>query len=156
MQKLRQAHLTPHSLPGMRLLRWKSYHQTKSPSDQGMKKKSDPRHLKRISLMQDLFSWQFSPDKKPANRIRQIVSSLPKIDQLIAKSAPGRPIEQINNIDLSVLRLAIYELVIEKSVPPKVVIDEAVELGKEFGSDSSASFINGALGKLVEIKKIKT
>lgn len=121
-----------------------------------MKKRSDPRHLKRARIMQDLFSWQFRPEKKPFARIYEIVSRLSKIDALIAKSAPDRPIGQINKIDLAILRLAVFELIIEKQVPPKVVIDEAVELGKEYGSSSSASFINGALGKLIEIKKIKT
>lgn len=121
-----------------------------------MKKRSDPRHLKRIKLMQDLFSWQFRSDKKPGNKIQPIVPKLPQIDKLIARSAPGRPISEINKIDLAILRIAVFELIIEKQVPPKVVIDEAVELGKEYGSDSSAPFINGALGKLVEIKRINT
>lgn len=104
--------------------------------------------------MQELFSWQFRDSKKPPLNIQKIVSHLSKIDKLISESAPDRPIAQINKIDLAILRLAIFELIIEKGVPPKVVIDEAVELGKEYGSDSSASFINGALGKLVEIRKI--
>lgn len=121
-----------------------------------MKKKSDPRHLKRVKLVQELFSWQFKPDRKPTAKIAEIVSRLSKIDTLISKSAPNRPIEQINRVDLSILRLAIYELVVENKVPPKVVVDEAIELGKEYGSDSSAAFINGALGKLIELKKIRT
>lgn len=106
--------------------------------------------------MQDLFSWQFQPDKKPTAKIQPIISTLPKIDKLIALSAPDRPIEEINKIDLSILRIAVFELIIDKGIPPKVVIDEAVELGKEYGSSSSAGFINGALGKLVQIKEIKT
>ncbi len=106
--------------------------------------------------MQELFSWQFKPGKRASPKISGIVSSLPKIDKLIAKSAPDRPLQEINRIDLAILRLATFEIILDKGVPPKVVIDEAVELGKEFGSDSSASFINGALGKLIEIEKIKT
>lgn len=121
-----------------------------------MKRKSDPRHLKRVKLIQDLFSWQFKHNEKPNNKIQEIVSHLSEIDKLIAKSAPDRPIDQINKIDLAILRLAVFEIIIDKGVPPKVAIDEAVELGKEYGSDSSASFINGALGKLIEIKKIQT
>lgn len=120
-----------------------------------MKTAKDPRHLKRIQIMQSLFSWQFTPKGKSPKNIAKIILNISQIDKLIAKSAPDRPIEQINKIDLAVLRLATFELII-KDTPPKVVIDEAVELGKEFGSDSSASFINGALGKLVEIKKIRT
>lgn len=121
-----------------------------------MKTAKDPRHIKRIKLIQELFSWQFMPKDKTPKNIKEITANISKIDKLIAKSAPGRPIEQINKIDLAILRLAIFELTMEKDTPPKVVIDEAVELGKEFGSESSAGFINGALGKLVEIKKIKT
>lgn len=106
--------------------------------------------------MQELFSWQFSKDKKPRAKIKPIVDELPKIDKLIMESAPDRPITGINRIDLAILRLAVFELIIDKEVPPKVVIDEAVELGKEYGSDSSASFVNGALGKLINLKKIAT
>lgn len=120
-----------------------------------MKKKSDPRHLKRIRIMQDLFAWQFKDGKPPA-KIERITSHLSKIDKLIAKSAPDRPIDQINKVDLAILRLATFEIIIDKGVPPKVAIDEAVELGKQYGSDSAPGFINGALGKLIEIKKIKT
>lgn len=119
-----------------------------------MKKKTDPRHLKRAKLIRKLFTWQFRSEVKPEKSIQKIISNLSKIDKLIEKSAPDRPIHQINRVDLSILRLAIYELVIEKSIPLKVVIDEAIELGKEYGSDSSASFINGALGKLVDLKKL--
>lgn len=121
-----------------------------------MKKRSDPRHLKRVKIMQDLFSWQFRPDKKPRITILPIISKIGIIDKLITQAAPDRPLEEINRIDLAILRNATFELIIDKEVPPKVVIDEAVELGKEYGSSSSASFINGALGKLIEIKKIQT
>ncbi len=121
-----------------------------------MKTSKDPRHLKRIKLMQELFSWQFSKSKKAPRDLSAIISHLSSIDKLIAKSAPDRPINQINKIDLAILRLATYELTSDANTPPKVVIDEAVELGKEFGADSSAPFINGALGKLLEIKKIHT
>lgn len=135
-----------------------------------MKTAKDPRHLKRIKLMQELFTWGFTSKKKPADDIKPITSHLKKIDKLISKSAPDRPIEQINRIDLAILRIGVFELIIaprlhrrhvsrydiiEKDTPPKVVIDEAVELGKEYGSDSSPSFINGALGKLVKDQKIK-
>ena len=121
-----------------------------------MKTAKDPRHLKRIKLMQDLFSWQFSSKLKTTKILNPIISHLKEIDEFISKSAPDRPLEQINKIDLAILRLAIFELIIESKVPPKVVVDEAVELGKEFGSDTSASFVNGALGKLIKDKGIKT
>lgn len=125
-----------------------------SQSYKGMKRKSDPRHLKRAKLIKEIFAWQFGGS--PSKNIQKIVTEFPKIDKLIKKAAPDRPIRQINRVDLSILRLAIYELVVEKCVPLKVVIDEAVELGKEYGSDSTPAFINGALGKLVEIKHLKT
>lgn len=121
-----------------------------------MKTAKDPRHLKRIKLMQELFSFGFRSKRKPAGSLKELTSHLKEIDKLIHKSAPDRPINQINRVDLAILRLATFELIIKKETPLKVVIDEAVELGKEFGSDSSASFINGALGKLVELKEIQT
>jgi len=101
--------------------------------------------------MQQLFSWNFLHQKQGFAEIQKIVEQIPKIDKLIAASAPDRPLEQINKIDLAILRLAVFELIIEKEEPLKVIIDEAVELGKEFGSDSSPKFINGALGKVVEL-----
>lgn len=119
-----------------------------------MKLKSDPRHLHRISLMKSLFSWQFKKGKKPSKDIAEIVANLEEIDKLLAQSAPDRPIKDINKVDLSILRLAIFELIINKE-PPKVVIDEAVELGKEFGADSASGFINGVLGTVVQLKGIK-
>lgn len=120
-----------------------------------MKKRTDPRHLKRIKIIQELFSWNFQPKGKPIPQIKPITSHLKEIDQLIASSAPDRPINQINKIDLAILRLAVFELIIKKDQPPKVIIDEAIELGKEYGSDSSAAFINGSLGQLVKLKDIK-
>ncbi len=105
--------------------------------------------------MAKLFSWQFQPKKRVGSDTKKIVSELSAIDRLIKKSAPDRPIEQINKIDLAILRLSVFELIMDKGAPPKVVIDEAVELGKEYGSSSSASFINGALGKLVSLQKIQ-
>lgn len=104
--------------------------------------------------MQTLFSWQFSKSKRTPKLISDIIAHLLEIDDLISKSAPDRPLSQVNRIDLAILRNSIFELII-KNAPPKVIIDEAIELGKEFGSDSSASFINGVLGKVVKLKEIK-
>lgn len=121
-----------------------------------MKRRSDPRHKRRIKIIQQLFSWNFHPKEKVDPKIQPIISHLTEIDKLITLSAPDRPIEQINKIDLAILRLAIFELIIKRGEPPKVIIDEAVELGKEYGSDSSSSFINGALGQVVKLKNIRT
>lgn len=120
-----------------------------------MKTSLDPRHLKRIKIIQDLFSWSFKKTNRSTNDIKPIVANLTKIDKLIEKAAPDRPITQINRIDLAILRNSVFELIIKKEAPLKVVVDEAVELGKEFGSDSTPSFVNGALGKIIEMKKIK-
>lgn len=120
-----------------------------------MKTSKDPRHQKRITLMQSLFTWQFNPEITP-KEIKGVVADIKKIDKIIAKGAPDRPLNQINKIDLAILRLAVFELTVKKDTPPKVIIDEAIELGKEYGSDSSSRLINGVLGKVVTIKKIKT
>ncbi len=120
-----------------------------------MKTKSDPRHQRRIHQMQQLFSWDSNP-KNDYPLIKEIVKTKKQLDLRIQKGAPGRPIIQINKIDLAILRLSVYELISDLKIPPKVVIDEAVELAKEYGSDSSPSFINGVLGKIVELAGIKT
>ena len=104
--------------------------------------------------MQDLFSWQFDSTSQKFPLIKPIIDNLEKIDKVIQLAAPDRPISQINRIDLSILRLAIFELIIVCKEPPKAIIDEAVELGKEFGSDSSHSFVNGALGQVLKLNKI--
>ena len=91
---------------------------------------------------------QFVPGHVHLREVGKMVKEL--IDQKIAKAAPEYPIEKINKTDLAILRLAVYELLLEKSQPAKVIIDEAVELAKEYGGDSSPAFVNGALGKLIE------
>ncbi len=118
-----------------------------------MKKKSDPRHIKRRQMMTDLFAWQFSDTNTPKSA-GQIVENISTIDKWVAEAAPGRPIEQINRVDLAILRLAIFELLINKNEPVKVIIDEAIELAKEYGSEQSSSFINGALGNVIERSKV--
>jgi len=78
------------------------------------------------------------------------------IDTMIEKAAPEWPLFQINLIDRNVLRIGIFELVFgnHKTVPPKVAINEAIEIAKAFGSDSSGRFINGVLGTIYrELKK---
>ncbi len=78
------------------------------------------------------------------------------IDSMIEKAAPEWPISQINLINRNVLRLGIYELLFgnSKAVPPKVVINEAIEIAKTFGSDSSGRFVNGVLGTI--FREMKT
>lgn len=107
-----------------------------------MKTRFDPRHRRRIILMQAIFAWQedhsqendqISPD--------EIVKS----DLQITQYAPKWPLSQINKIDLAVLRIAFWELR-TSTTPPRVVIDEAIEIAKEFGAETSSSFVNGVLG----------
>ena len=71
------------------------------------------------------------------------------IDEIIIKYASTFPIEQIAPIDKNVLRLAIFEILFDNKVPVKAAINEAIELAKSFGSDTSAKFINGVLGSIV-------
>lgn len=111
-----------------------------------MKKRTDPRHLKRRMAVKALFSWDFQKRKIKGGLAGLVIENIKTIDQSISKHAPEWPVEKIGKIDLAILRLSIYELTIAKSVPPKVIIDEAVELAKEFGGDSTPSFINGVLG----------
>jgi N utilization substance protein B len=114
-----------------------------------MKNPLDPRHKKRQKAVADLFKMDFKR-QTVGDYAKEIFSKKELIDQKIAKAAPEYPIEKINKTDLAILRLAVYELLLEKSQPTKVIIDEAIELAKEYGGDTSPAFVNGALGKLIE------
>lgn len=113
-----------------------------------MKRSRDPRHQKRIADIKNLFAYSFDASQPIPDQIQPIIRHQPKIDPIIAKCAPDWPLSQINRVDLSILRLSIYEL-LYTDTPQKVIIDEAVELAKEFGSDSSPKFINGVLGTVI-------
>lgn len=112
-----------------------------------MKTATDPRHLRRREAVKVLFAETFARQPRPPELAVNVHKEQKKIDKLIARAAPEWPIDRLNKIDLVILRLAVYELEYEKT-PPKVVIDEAVELAKEYGSESSSSFINGVLGTI--------
>lgn len=132
--------------------------------------KFDPRHAARVVALQTLFEWSFnstdtneiierditelevpSVDRDLAHfLVRGVTDNLDTIDSIIATSAPEWPLVQVAKIDLAILRIAIFELYIARSVPPKVAIDEAIELGKEFGGENSGKFINGVLGTVVK------
>ena len=77
-----------------------------------------------------------------------VIQNKEEIDQKIRSFAPTWPIEQLSIIDRNILRLAIYEILLDNRVPVKVAINEAVELAKTFGSDNSSKFINGVLGSV--------
>lgn len=119
-----------------------------------MKTASDPRHQKRVQIVQSLFAYTF-PQDRPENFQQhpppaEIIAALPTIDPLIEKAAPQFPIVNIAKVDVSILRLALFEILFAKNQPVKVVIDEAIELAKEYGGESSPSFINGVLGYILK------
>ncbi|MEX0748756.1 MAG: transcription antitermination factor NusB [Candidatus Saccharimonadales bacterium] len=129
------------------------------------------RHLGRIVALQSLYEYDFRVDEKPDidaitqrnldqydgviddtefvyDMTRSVLVEQERIDAIIQPAAPEWPIAQIARIDKIVLRMAVYELVVQQKIPPKVAINEAVELGKRFGGDSSSKFINGVLGTI--------
>jgi N utilization substance protein B len=128
------------------------------------------RHLSRSIAMQSLYEWDFMGKKENLDEIVErnikefgpgleneefvwqlingVISHIKDIDNIIAKAAPEWPIEQITIVDRNVLRIGLHELLYsnKEEVPPKVAINEAIELAKTFGGESSGKFINGVLG----------
>lgn len=131
------------------------------------------RHLSRSVALQSLFEWDFRGKKQ--DRLKAIMKynitefapglddtdfmydlvlgvqkNMDEIDQLITTSAPDWPLDQITTVDRNVLRIGIYELKYAnaKDVPPKVAINESIELAKTFGGASSGKFVNGVLGTI--------
>lgn len=80
--------------------------------------------------------------------VRGVIQNKEEIDRNIQNFAPAWPIAQMPVVDRNILRLAIFEILINNKVPVKVAINEAVEIAKEFGSDNSSKFINGVLGSV--------
>ena len=85
--------------------------------------------------------------------VRGVKKRQTELDDTIRPVAPEWPIEQIARMDRVILRIGVYELLFEKDVPPKVAINEAVELAKAFGGDNSSKFINGVLGTILREKE---
>lgn len=112
-----------------------------------MKTSHDPRHQLRRETVKVLFAESFAHQDNLPSLAKEIIAQLPDLDKQIAVAAPAWPIDKLNRIDLAILRLAVHELA-KGDAPPKVVIDEAVELAKEFGGENSPSFINGVLGTI--------
>jgi N utilization substance protein B len=102
-------------------------------------------------LMRNISRYEETIDDK--DFIKKLVDGVdknsPQLDEMIGPVAPEWPIEQIARMDRVILRIGVYELTLDKSVPPKVVINEAVELAKAFGGDNSSKFINGVLGTIL-------
>ncbi len=105
-----------------------------------MKTSTDPRHIKRARKVAKLFAKSFIP------------GFTTPLDESISSAAPEWPLKNINKIDLAILRVAVDEI-LNTDIPPKVAIDEAVEIGKKYGAQNSASFINGVLGTILKEKE---
>ena len=94
--------------------------------------------------------------EETASFARQLVGGVTgnreKLDTIISSSAPSWPMEQMAKIDKNILRLAIFEILFDQDVPIKAAINEAIELAKSFGSESSSRFVNGVLGTIVAQK----
>ena len=83
------------------------------------------------------------------NKCNDIIAKIPEIDEAINASTTGWKTTRMSKVDLSIIRLAVYEIKYEEDVPEKVAINEAIELAKLYGTDNSASFVNGVLAKFV-------
>lgn len=131
------------------------------------------RHLGRIVAMQTLYEYdfrggsgakldlppilarnlgEFSKSIDDTNFVEDVVDGVNRhqadIDGIIGPAAPEWPVDQIAKIDKIILRIGVYELMIKRDVPPKVAINEAVELAKGFGGENSSKFVNGVLGTI--------
>lgn len=138
------------------------------------------RHLARSIAMQSLYEWDFLNKKTDLKKIVKrniqefgpglknkefvwelingVVKHLSEIDEVIKNAAPNWPIEQIAPIERNILRIGLYELLFgdKKAVPPKVAINEAIELAKGFASEVAGKFVNGVLGAVYrELNHVK-
>jgi len=91
-----------------------------------------------------------SEEEYIVNKYNDIVSHLSEIDEIIIETAKGWTRDRIGKVELTILRLAVYEIKYDEEIPVSVAIDQAVELSKKFGRDESYSFINGVLAKLAK------
>lgn len=112
-----------------------------------MKTAKDPRHKRRREVVLEVFSESFTHQENLSEFTKKIFKNSTDIDKFIVSAAPEWPIDKLNKIDLAILRVAIYELKYTDT-PPKVIIDEAVEVAKELGTENSPSFVNGVLGTI--------
>ena len=128
------------------------------------------RHLARTIVLQSLFEWDFYDQKSDLTAIvdrnlselgqgmdepdfvwriiKGVIEHISNIDKIIEKAAPEWPLNQIAIIDRNILRIGLYELIYanKEEVPPKVAINEAIEIAKSYGGTNSPKFINGVLG----------
>ena len=115
----------------------------------------DSRHVLREALLQDVFACTFTQitidrleHQENKEVVSQLLSEINELDAEIQAVASERPLHEINKVDLAIMRLIMFESH-HKKTPKKVLLDEAIELAKTFGSDSSPKFINGALAQLL-------
>ena len=129
------------------------------------------RHLARTIALQTLYQWDFNGQKKSGieqtvrtnlnnfapqfddkgfikNLVTGVIGNQKNIDDLIIKYAPEWPLDQITMVDRNVLRIGIQEMKYDDDIPEKVAINEAIELAKTFGGESSGKFVNGVLGTI--------
>lgn len=128
------------------------------------------RHLARALAMQSLYEWDFYGGEKNADEVvmrnltefapnfdendfaksivQGVVKNQTQIDETISKFAPEWPLPKITTVDRNVLRIGTYELLFNFDIPSKVAINEAIELAKTFGGESSGKFVNGVLGAI--------
>lgn len=130
------------------------------------------RHLARAIAMQVLYQWDFKGKPTAAlpaiieqtveefgvgldenieyisTTVNGVIDNLQQIDETIKQYAPKWPIEQMAIVDRNILRIGIYELHINKDIPNKVAINEAIEIAKSYGGQSSGKFVNGILGAI--------
>lgn len=128
------------------------------------------RHLARTIALQSLYEWDFSgqtadisklvkrnqvefapdfDDKEFSEKlVKNIVEVLDDLNAIIMEYAPEWPLDQITVVDRNVLRIGVYELKFDDAIPPKVAINESIELAKTFGGPSSGKFVNGVLGSI--------
>ena len=83
-------------------------------------------------------------------RFKQVMEHLPEIDALIEQASTGWKLSRMNKVDLSLLRVAVFEMRWDERVPDKVAVNEAVELAKQFGGDDSSAFVNAVLAKIIK------
>jgi len=129
------------------------------------------RHLARTIAMQSLFLWDFNGSDKARleeiihgvfenfapsfddkgfvkDLIEGVMKNREEIDRYITKYATEWPLDQITIVDRNILRIGVYELMFNTEIPAKVAINEAIEIAKAFGNESSGKFVNGVLGAI--------
>ncbi len=131
--------------------------------------RQDIRHNSRVLALSNLFCHMFAEEEEIYSTLlykdevgsfnydndlyykifNGVINNQPEIDSYITAHAPEWPINNIPKIDLIILRIAIFELMIDKTQEKSIIIDEAVELAKEFGSDTSSKFVHGVLGSVL-------